>query len=239
MVLQNKHHLENISHEKKDFVIEQAQQVLEKPDLPETVSDVSDSVECVTEVLHPDSDDRDVSPINWDTDTSEVHPSTEGSSSVVGISPEQNGISVKVGGPVMDDTSSNCSTDSFPSSMIDGSHKGNSFSNHRKQKSASRYVHSGLSFSVIALSFLLVLKNKTFSLRGNNCQEKFAYGGYDNKMNAQPSIPAIDAGSKAAGSEPETVSLQYKEKQTEQNKVKKVKSSIFSLLSLKLHYVEV
>ncbi|XP_076890730.1 TNF receptor-associated factor homolog 1a-like isoform X2 [Bidens hawaiensis] len=92
--------------------------LLKRPDPVEDISDVSDSVDCVTESRHrPDSDDRDSSPVNWDTDTSEPHhPLTETCSSGVVI--EQNGGRKCLS--VMDDSSSTCSTDSLPSVVTNG-----------------------------------------------------------------------------------------------------------------------
>ncbi|PWA69015.1 TRAF-like superfamily protein [Artemisia annua] len=109
--------------------------LLKKPDTIEDVSDVSDSVDCATEALvRPDSDDRDSSPVNWDTDTSEPHPPTEACSSAVA--------SVQNGGQkshsVMDDSSSTCSTDSLPSVVMSGPYRGNSHHNQKSQSSPSR-----------------------------------------------------------------------------------------------------
>ncbi|KAM3375855.1 hypothetical protein BC332_15584 [Capsicum chinense] len=59
-------------------------QVLGKPGVLEEISDISDSIDSVN---HPDSEDRDASPVNWDTDTSEVHQSVE-----AGCSASKNGI---------------------------------------------------------------------------------------------------------------------------------------------------
>lgn len=114
--------------------------VLEKPDVLEDVSDTSDVVDGVGEVIQPDSDERDASPVNWDTDASEVHPPTEASSSgVSGLSSVQNGIVEKRSPSMMDDSSSTCSTDSVPSVGVSGPYKGNSFSsNHKHQRSPSR-----------------------------------------------------------------------------------------------------
>ena len=95
---------ESLADERKDFTIEDAELVLEN-------SDVSDSVDCLPE-MQPDSEDRD-------TDTSEVHPPTEASSSVVsGLSAGQNGIRQTNSSSVVDDSSSTCSTDSVPSVVI-------------------------------------------------------------------------------------------------------------------------
>ncbi|KAG0482034.1 hypothetical protein HPP92_010118 [Vanilla planifolia] len=44
-------------------------------DSAEDASDVSNIGDDVTESLDPDLQDRDATPLNWDTDTSEVHPS--------------------------------------------------------------------------------------------------------------------------------------------------------------------
>ncbi|GMP77364.1 hypothetical protein CsSME_00033661 [Camellia sinensis var. sinensis] len=115
---------ESLADERKDFTIEDAELVLEN-------SDVSDSVDCLPE-MQPDSEDRD-------TDTSEVHPPTEAGSSVVsGLSAGQNGIRERNSSSVVDDSSSTCSTDSVPSLVMNGSYKGYSLPNHKKQKSPSR-----------------------------------------------------------------------------------------------------
>ena len=109
------------------------------PEKSDVLGDVSDSVDGATEVLQPDSEDRDASPANWDTDTSEIHPPTEASSSGVSVlSCVQNGVADKRSPSIMDDSSSTCSTDSVPSVVMNGPYKGNSFSNNQTQKSSSR-----------------------------------------------------------------------------------------------------
>ncbi|KAL0367057.1 UNVERIFIED_CONTAM: TNF receptor-associated factor1b [Sesamum radiatum] len=122
--------------ERKDVTAD-LEMVVEKSDAVEDVSDASDSVDCVPEILLPDSEDRDVSPVNWETDTSEVHPPTEASSSEVsGLSGiVQNGIEGRSPSAV-DDSSSTCSSDSVPS-IISVPHKGNSRYN-KNQNSPSR-----------------------------------------------------------------------------------------------------
>ncbi|KAA8527728.1 hypothetical protein F0562_035403 [Nyssa sinensis] len=126
--------------ESKDDFIEQAEPVPEKPDdALEDVSDVSDSVDCVPGVLQLDSEDRDDSPVHWDTDMSEVHPPTEASSSgVSGVLSVQNGIGERKNASVMDDSSSTCSTDSVPSVVMNGPYKGDSISSQKTQKSPNR-----------------------------------------------------------------------------------------------------
>ena len=87
---------DNTADEKKDSNMEEVQALDEKLYALEIVSDVSDSVDGVGEVLQPDSEDRDVSPVNWDTDASEVHPPTEASSNGIGsLSSVQNGMAEK------------------------------------------------------------------------------------------------------------------------------------------------
>ncbi|KDP40288.1 hypothetical protein JCGZ_02286 [Jatropha curcas] len=138
----DKHEEENPDREKKDSVIGEVQPVVEKPDILEDVSDVSDLVDGVAEVLQPDSEDRDASPVNWDTDTSEVHPPTEAcSSGVSGLSSLPNGTAEKRSTSAMDDSSSTCSTDSVPSVVTNGSYKGNSYSSCQYVKSPSRGKH--------------------------------------------------------------------------------------------------
>lgn len=130
---------------------EETESVLEKPDTPEETSDISDSVECVPEVLNHDSEGRDVSPVNWDTDTVETHPSMDTSCSGLGSFPSsQNGIAGRRS-PAVDDSSSTCSTDSTPSVVMNGSYRGNHLSNHKNQKSASRH-------GIFYVSSMLLLK---------------------------------------------------------------------------------
>lgn len=111
--------------------------VLEKPEPIEDVSDVSDSVDGVPETPLPD-EDRTGSPINWDTDASEMHhPIVASGSGVNGLSSVQNGTEGRIPSAV-DDSSSTCSSDSVPS-VRSASHKGNS-PYHHNQKSPSRYT---------------------------------------------------------------------------------------------------
>lgn len=130
---------DNASDEKKDSNMDEVQTLDEKLDALEVVSDMSDSVIGVDEVPQPDSEERDASPVNWDTDASEVHPSTEASSNGIGgLARVQNGLTEKRSSSVMDDSSSTCSTDSLPSVVMNDPHKGNSFSNYKVQKSPSK-----------------------------------------------------------------------------------------------------
>ncbi|XP_022851471.1 MATH domain-containing protein At5g43560-like isoform X2 [Olea europaea var. sylvestris] len=125
---------------------ERNSKVVQKSDALEDVSDVSDSVDCVPEVLPPDSEERAVSPINRDNDTAEMHPPAEASSSVIdGISSVQNGIAGRTPS-VVDDNSSTFSTDSVPSVVVNVPYKGNP-PNLRHKKSLSRVRnHRGTAF---------------------------------------------------------------------------------------------
>ncbi|KAF8020997.1 hypothetical protein BT93_G1418 [Corymbia citriodora subsp. variegata] len=204
---QDKHEEENTVDEKEDFIREDVNPALEKPDVLEDVSDASDLADGVIEVIQPDSDERDASPVHWDTDTSEVHPPTEASSSgVSGLSPVQNGIVEKRSPSMMDDSSSTCSTDSVPSVGVSGPYKGNSFSsNHKHQRSPSR---------------------------GNSqkVKETRDWSYWTNKTENETAEPAVDVGEscnmssiKTAGTEAEAdaVSFQNQLRQSEHDVVKK------------------
>ena len=136
----------------------------EKPDPMEDVSDVSDSVDGVAETLQLDSEDRDASPVNWDTDASEVNPPTEARYNGIGsVSTIQNGTSEKRSSSVIDDSSSTCSTDSLPSVVMNAPHKGNSFSNYKVQKSPSRCVFLCVC-GMISMMAHVLMRYDTFSL---------------------------------------------------------------------------
>ncbi|XP_063937021.1 TNF receptor-associated factor homolog 1a-like isoform X2 [Daucus carota subsp. sativus] len=100
----------------------------------EDVSDVSDSVDCPPKRLQEDSRDRDSSMVNWDTNTSQMHLTTEANGS--GISFVQNG--ERKSSALMDDSSSTCSTDSLPSVTANGPCKGTSPIKQNSLKSPSR-----------------------------------------------------------------------------------------------------
>lgn len=113
--------------------------VLEKPDILEDVSDVTYLADDVAKNLQPDLEDRDASPVHWDTDTSEVHPATETSSSgLSGLPIHQNGRGEKKSTSMMDDSSSTCSTDSVPSVVMNGPpYKGNTSPYYKRQASTT------------------------------------------------------------------------------------------------------
>lgn len=106
---------------------------IEKTDTVEVASDLSDNGVDVVKVLQHDIDDRDSSPTNWDTDTSEVQQTLEASCSDV-----QNGQTEKRSQSVMDDSSSTCSTDSVPSVVMNGPFKGRSLPNNKNSSSSNR-----------------------------------------------------------------------------------------------------
>uniref|UniRef100_A0A7N0UUM0 MATH domain-containing protein n=1 Tax=Kalanchoe fedtschenkoi TaxID=63787 RepID=A0A7N0UUM0_KALFE len=116
---------ENISNELKGFVIYEVLPTEEKPDGLEEKSDISVSIDFVGgEARQSDSEDRDASPINWDTDTSENPPPAEACEGSFSL---PNGMTKKKSPPTMDDSSSTCSSDSISSVVVNGSFKGNSF----------------------------------------------------------------------------------------------------------------
>ncbi|KAL9262726.1 TNF receptor-associated factor homolog 1b-like protein [Drosera capensis] len=125
--------------EKSSLVVAQVKQrTLEKDDTFEDASDISDSIDGTADMHQPDSDDRDTSPVNWDTDTLELHPPAEASGNGDGesILIVANGID-KRNASVMDDGSSTTSTDSVP--LMNGSNQGNfSFTNSKSLSSPSR-----------------------------------------------------------------------------------------------------
>ncbi|KAK9292267.1 hypothetical protein L1049_020231 [Liquidambar formosana] len=120
-----------------------AQSMPEKPNALEDVSDVSDIEDDVGETLQFDTEDRDAGPVNWDTYTTDAHPSMESFSIIMNGLPVQNGHTEK-SSPLMDDSSSTCSTDSVTSVVINGPCKGNSLLNYKSQKSPSRAENQGV-----------------------------------------------------------------------------------------------
>ncbi|XP_042484059.1 TNF receptor-associated factor homolog 1b-like [Macadamia integrifolia] len=138
VALQDKHQQgSNTDGRMVDSPEKQPRPVLEKPDVLEDVSDLSDIGDSVVE-SQPDLEDRDASPVNWDTDTSEVLPATEASSSGINILPVQNGRVEKKSPSVMDDSSSTCSTDSVPSVVMNGPCRDDCTPNHKSQTSPGR-----------------------------------------------------------------------------------------------------
>ncbi|KAI4304006.1 hypothetical protein MLD38_039578 [Melastoma candidum] len=128
---------ENIVEEKDIIAPDHEQLSVEKSEAAEDISDTSDLVDGVGEVLQLDSEDRDAGPVNWDTDASEVHPSVGGGIPVGSNLPLQNGLPEKSNPSVMDDSSSTCSTDSVPSVVASGTYKGSSFSSNSKNHQSS------------------------------------------------------------------------------------------------------
>ncbi|KAE8731534.1 MATH domain-containing protein [Hibiscus syriacus] len=146
-------HLENHSDDDKEAsIMVEVQPVPEKSDVRCDVSDISDLVDCATEVLRLDSEDRDANPVNWDTDTSDVHPPTEASSSgTTGLSCVQNGVTDKRSIFIIDDSSSTCSTDSVPSVIMNGHYKWNSFSSNQNKNHQAEERTSKAKYQVMAV----------------------------------------------------------------------------------------
>ncbi|KAJ7979918.1 MATH domain-containing protein [Quillaja saponaria] len=174
-ILQDKLQEENPNNEKLDCNIEEVESLVEKLDALEDVSDVSDSVDGVAEVLQAYPEDRDASPANWDTDTSEVHPPTEASSSGIGsFSSVQNGVADKKTISVMDDSSSTCSTDSLPSVVTNGLYKGNLSPKYKVKQPPSRGINQ---------------RDKVTCDRSS----------WQNEIENQPSVPAVDLNDMSRG----------------------------------------
>ncbi|KAF8401834.1 hypothetical protein HHK36_012780 [Tetracentron sinense] len=205
MTVLDKHQQESPTNEGTlDDFLKRAQPVLERLDALEDVSDVSDTRDDV-ETLQPDLEERDVIPVNWDTDTSEAHPATEASSSRMNVLCVQNGQAEKKSPSVIDDSSSTCSTDSVPSVVLNGPYKGSSWTKYKSQTSSSRG------------------KNQ----QGQEIRDRTSLA---HETDNQPSDPALDAGrlTDASGNfmeaEPESeavLSLKDRIQRLEQNLVEK------------------
>lgn len=125
-MIQDKHQEQSPSDESlfEDFSSKKQLGVTENFRATGNTSDTSDTGDDAGEMIQPDLEDRNCSPGDWDADTSETHPATESSNFV-----NQNGQFEKRSTSTVDDSSSTCSTDSVPSVVMTGSHKGNSLKN--------------------------------------------------------------------------------------------------------------
>ncbi|XP_058105591.1 TNF receptor-associated factor homolog 1a-like isoform X2 [Magnolia sinica] len=119
------------------FSVNQTRSIVEKPEMPEDVSGMSDDGEDVSETLRPDLEERDMGRVHWDTDMSEINPSTDASSSGMSCLPIQKGGSERKNLSFMDDSSSTCSTDSVTFIVVNGPSKGNSLQNKSQTSSPS------------------------------------------------------------------------------------------------------
>ncbi|KAF8692232.1 hypothetical protein HU200_039836 [Digitaria exilis] len=102
----------------------QAEEMSSNADNPEEVSDISDNRDDNSDALHADIEERESSPVNWETDASETQATVPGSGEV------QNGQAGKRTSFV-DDSSSTCSSDSVPSVILNGSSTGGAWTNVR------------------------------------------------------------------------------------------------------------
>ncbi|ONK59643.1 uncharacterized protein A4U43_C08F8730 [Asparagus officinalis] len=116
----------------EDFSSEHGHRDKEKSELREEVSDVSDPGDEGVEGTQPDVEDRDTSPLNWDTNTSGINPAAEACRNEI-----SNGHVEKKSLSFMDDSSSTCSTDSVPSVVVNGPYKGYSSPNNRNKRTSS------------------------------------------------------------------------------------------------------
>lgn len=105
-----------------DDLSSQAEEVTSNPDNPDEASDISDNRDDNSEVLNVDLEDRESSPVNWETDASETR----------GIVPEVGDVQNEQSGKrasFVDDSSSTCSSDSVPSVILNGSNAGGAWTN--------------------------------------------------------------------------------------------------------------
>lgn len=108
-------------------------------DVPEKVEPLSGSADGFAAVddggerHQPDSEEREASPTSWDTDASEVHHAVEARSTEL-----EHAQAEKKSPTAVDDSSSTCSTDSVPSIVMSGPHKGASPLNDNISRSRSR-----------------------------------------------------------------------------------------------------
>lgn len=99
----------------------QAEEMTSNADNAEETSDVSDTRDDSSEVLHIDLEDRESSPVNWETDASETQATVPGGE----MQHEQAGKRTSF----VDDSSSTCSSDSVRSVILNGSYTGGAWTN--------------------------------------------------------------------------------------------------------------
>ncbi|KAG2621933.1 TNF receptor-associated factor homolog 1a-like isoform X1 [Panicum virgatum] len=102
----------------------QAEEMSSNADNPEEVSDISDNRDDNSDALHVDIEDRESSPVNWETDASETQATVPRSGEVQN---DQAGKRISF----VDDSSSTCSSDSVPSVILNGSSTGGAWTNVR------------------------------------------------------------------------------------------------------------
>ncbi|KAH9297928.1 hypothetical protein KI387_029610, partial [Taxus chinensis] len=132
----------------------------------------------VVGIIGPETEDGDVSRVDWDRDSSEMQQDMEASFSGAVSVPAQ---SVRIGRkqrPALDDSSSTCSTDSLASVAMNGSYKGSSsfsskcdsFPTRGKNKTSSeRYdTNNGTRSSASAIVTSAIETNSSFSKSSSN-----------------------------------------------------------------------
>ncbi|CAA7404067.1 unnamed protein product [Spirodela intermedia] len=124
-MMHEKSQMENISGERilEELSEYQSVTVLDKIGTVGEVSDVSDTLDDVAETLQPDLDERDSSPLAWDTDALEIPPPIDAA-----IREVQSEHFEKRSSSALDDGSFTCSSDSIPSVVTNGPYKKNAFS---------------------------------------------------------------------------------------------------------------
>jgi hypothetical protein len=120
----------------------QEEEISSNADNPEEVSDISDNRDDNSDALHVDIEDRESSPVNWETDASETQATVCGSGEMQN---DQAGKRTSF----VDESSSTCSSDSVPSVILNGSNTGGAWTNVRS--SSNRYI-----FIVVSLTFTAI-----------------------------------------------------------------------------------
>ncbi|CAA6667244.1 unnamed protein product [Spirodela intermedia] len=140
----------------------------------ERVSDVSDTLDDVAETLQPDLDERDSSPLAWDTDALEIPPPIDAA-----IREVQSEHFEKRSSSALDDGSFTCSSDSIPSVVTNGPYKKNAFSVTKTSSSPIRYIYQVHSY----FWFL-------WEIQQNKSARDRASQGHTDKMQSEASTDA-------------------------------------------------
>jgi hypothetical protein len=153
--------MDNIASDDRilDNFLRQEEEISSNADNPEEVSDISDNRDDNSDALHIDIEDRESSPVNWETDASETQTTVRGSGEM------QNDQAGKMTSFV-DDSLSTCSSDSVPSVILNGSNTGGAWTNVRS--SSNRYIFMVVSLTLLPFGIYL----DVLCFRGNNRRYK-------------------------------------------------------------------
>ena len=138
----------------------QTEEVISNADNPDEASDVSDNRDDNSEALRIDFEDRESSPVNWETDASEAQAITvpEGGE----VQNDQAGKKTSC----VDDSSSTCSSDSVPSVILNGSSTGGAWTNVKS--SSNRYIFVFVTFPHLSR---IIYHHAVFLIQGKQPEE--------------------------------------------------------------------